>query len=469
MGFECRLADVNGWTLGHASAVVREYRRFLVLTQVAGAPACPSDDVDQAWHLHITRTADYARFCTDAFGRFLHHQPSSGAPGELERHREMYKATLAAYRRAFGAAPPPAVWPPAQQRFQAVDGATPASIRLPGPFVFAPFLAVATLAGAVLAAMSASLLGPFDAMHRVSGPAFLLAALATMALLGLLGMGVTTRSTRPRPRDVLDPYEIAWLAGGPARVAAMAAGLLVERGHLRLHGTHAGSGRTAAMARLVVAEPARSGPLHPVERACLGAARAGALRFDDAMRAVEPWAGATRRRLIAAGLAEDAARLELGRLAVLLAATGCLVVGLERLVHALVVARPLGWLAFLTLADVAMIAGLTLRLHRANGRGKRLLRSLGDALRIRHARLERVARNSGSPPPTDARTLPLTLALMGPSAVLAQTLFEGLDQAIGPAGMRRASAPPNDSGACGGGSGCGGGGGCGGGCGGCGG
>jgi hypothetical protein len=38
-----------------------------VLTQVAGTPVCPSDDVDQAWHLHITRTADHERFCQEVF------------------------------------------------------------------------------------------------------------------------------------------------------------------------------------------------------------------------------------------------------------------------------------------------------------------------------------------------------------------------------------------------------------------
>ena len=67
LAFECRLADDNGWTLGHAVLVVREYRRFLVLTQVAGAQVCPSDDVDQAWPLHIARTADDERLCHEVF------------------------------------------------------------------------------------------------------------------------------------------------------------------------------------------------------------------------------------------------------------------------------------------------------------------------------------------------------------------------------------------------------------------
>jgi hypothetical protein len=61
LAFECRLADDDGWTLGHAVRIVREYRRFPVLTRVAGTPVCPSDDVDQASPLHITRTAGDAQ------------------------------------------------------------------------------------------------------------------------------------------------------------------------------------------------------------------------------------------------------------------------------------------------------------------------------------------------------------------------------------------------------------------------
>ena len=47
LGFESRLADDHGWTLGYALAVAEEYRRFLVLTQVAGHPVSPSPDVDR--------------------------------------------------------------------------------------------------------------------------------------------------------------------------------------------------------------------------------------------------------------------------------------------------------------------------------------------------------------------------------------------------------------------------------------
>ena len=115
LGFESRLADDQGWTLGYALAVVEEYRRFLVLTQVAGPPAGPSPDVDEAWHLHLTRTAHYDAFCNAVFGRFLHHEPAR--PGEGARHRNMYRDTLEAYHRAFGDDAPMTIWPePGQPR-----------------------------------------------------------------------------------------------------------------------------------------------------------------------------------------------------------------------------------------------------------------------------------------------------------------------------------------------------------------
>lgn len=41
----------------------------------------PSHAVDEAWHGFILCTAAYARFCADAYGRFLHHHPEGGGAG----------------------------------------------------------------------------------------------------------------------------------------------------------------------------------------------------------------------------------------------------------------------------------------------------------------------------------------------------------------------------------------------------
>jgi hypothetical protein len=43
----------------------------------------PSHAVDEAWHGLILCTAVYARFCDDAYGRFLHHHPEGGAPAAV--------------------------------------------------------------------------------------------------------------------------------------------------------------------------------------------------------------------------------------------------------------------------------------------------------------------------------------------------------------------------------------------------
>ncbi len=51
--FELRLSALNCWTAAHTARVVREYRRFIYLSQVSKLPVSPSDAVDQAWHLHL--------------------------------------------------------------------------------------------------------------------------------------------------------------------------------------------------------------------------------------------------------------------------------------------------------------------------------------------------------------------------------------------------------------------------------
>jgi hypothetical protein len=48
-----RLARDNAWTLEYATRVVFEYKRFLYLAATVAHPVTPSDEVDQAWHLHF--------------------------------------------------------------------------------------------------------------------------------------------------------------------------------------------------------------------------------------------------------------------------------------------------------------------------------------------------------------------------------------------------------------------------------
>src|SRR5687767_14921571 len=75
LAFSARLARENGWTAAYADRVIEEYKRFVLLAISAGHPVTPSEQVDQAWHLHLLYTETYwLHFCPQVLGRPLHHQ-----------------------------------------------------------------------------------------------------------------------------------------------------------------------------------------------------------------------------------------------------------------------------------------------------------------------------------------------------------------------------------------------------------
>jgi hypothetical protein len=56
------------------------YEAFL--DQVAANPTArhvPSPEADAHWHEHLLDTRGYAEMCQERFGRFLHHEPATGA------------------------------------------------------------------------------------------------------------------------------------------------------------------------------------------------------------------------------------------------------------------------------------------------------------------------------------------------------------------------------------------------------
>ncbi len=134
LSFRDRLARENRWSPAYAKRVIREYYRFCFLAMTAGHEVTPSDQVDQAWHLHLTYTRDYwQRFCPDVLGAPLHHGPTAGGQDERARYYDQYAETLKSYQEAFGEAPPPDIWSPAADRF----GEQPRTFRvLPSQVIF---------------------------------------------------------------------------------------------------------------------------------------------------------------------------------------------------------------------------------------------------------------------------------------------------------------------------------------------
>ncbi len=115
--FSKRLARDNGWDLEFAARVIEEYRRFLYLACEANHPITPSDEVDQAWHLHLTYSRSYwDELCAQVLKRPLHHGPTRGGKAEGEKFENWYAKTLESYRETFGE-PPREIWPPSEIRF----------------------------------------------------------------------------------------------------------------------------------------------------------------------------------------------------------------------------------------------------------------------------------------------------------------------------------------------------------------
>jgi hypothetical protein len=118
--FPARLARENGWSITYAQRVVREYARFLYLAAKAGHSVTPSDEVDQAWHLHLAYTRHYwSVLCDEILGAPLHHGPTTGGAVEGQRYRAQYRDTLNSYRLHFGEDAPPDIWPGEERRFAA--------------------------------------------------------------------------------------------------------------------------------------------------------------------------------------------------------------------------------------------------------------------------------------------------------------------------------------------------------------
>ncbi|CAN5445212.1 TIGR04222 domain-containing membrane protein [soil metagenome] len=233
--FVARLARENGWSVAHAERVLREYKRYCYLAMEAGHPVTPSEDVDQAWHLHMVYTHSYwGEFCPNVLGKPLHHGPTKGGPAEAIKHDDWYRRTLASYERHFGEKPPVDIWPDSESRFDHDIAWTRVNRRdywlLPKPKLnrLAAPMAVAVMVTFILGCADTDPL-------NWSGPEFLALFIGLLAAIVGINLIVRTllRGGSMPVEDTLTPSELGYLQGGKHRLFLTVMTDLVRRGHLK--------------------------------------------------------------------------------------------------------------------------------------------------------------------------------------------------------------------------------------------
>ena len=246
-----RLRQATGWNAAHAQRVLQEYRRFLYLAVRRRGRVCPSGAVDEAWHTHLLDTQRYfGDFCPQVLGSTLHHVPSRSR-ADTTGHQRAYRATLRAYRWAFGQAPPADIWPPPAERFAArwqpvirrthwvlprpaaalqmvAQGVRQWAQALPARAA-RPWAMALTLPVLLMLGCAQGRLGP-----QASGPAFVNQYFWVLVALLIVG-GWRAHQGQPARMQVvnahqLDAIDYAYLVGGGLLAVSTGLARLLQRG-----------------------------------------------------------------------------------------------------------------------------------------------------------------------------------------------------------------------------------------------
>lgn len=393
LDFATRLARENGWSHAYAARVIFEYRRFLLLTQHAGHPVTPSEEVDQAWHLHMVYTRSYwETLCRDILGRPLHHEPTAGGADEGAKFHRQYERTLESYERLFGQPAPADIWPPAEKRFQPVTSRwvdvsrhwllpKPAWLKWPRP---------ATMQTAAMLALVAIFLAACQPVLEVMdkrggeflkwyGVSFVLAVIASFAWPRM----ARDRAGR-RTLPVTDRFDIAFLGGGVDRVVDAALAALYCRKRVRVD-----AGTTPAK-MWSEASPAEPGDLHDVEARVLRAVPASIrISLSQVRKTARFTLHSMQDRLAREGLLESASSFRRLRWMAALPVLAVMLLGVAKVFVGSSRDRPVGYLVVLLLLSLVFLLWRVKRLSHRTTDGEQLWKKLKKRPPVTAGQLEK--------------------------------------------------------------------------------
>ncbi len=455
-----RLARENRWSLSYAQRVIEEYRRFMFLAIVAGHPVTPSEEVDQAWHLHLMYTRSYwDEFCRQVLGKPIHHEPTRGGPSERERHHAQYERTLASYRQWFERQPPSDIWPTTETRFGPASRQVrvcPAHVWIvPKPWaLLKDTVPTSFFVGVVLLPMFAGLLNPLDMTGRDFLGFYLIVCAIVIAAATIARM--VLRHDNPMVEEArLTPYQTAYLAGGADGALRASVAALVASERLRIVESSPDSWFGRPQYRLVCDGPAAEGD--PLEDAlCNGALSANVYNPRQVIEAGRPAAEAIENSLAEQGLVETDESFLLARWVPLLMLAMVWLLGAAKMGVGVSRGKPVAFLVMILIA-LSVVGVCFWRRPLRTRPGDRVLGKIKSdhrALRELHLQDET---GIGMP------ELVLAAGLFGVAALDHPGITQ-LKTAMSRAGADGSSSGFLGSGACGSGcgAGCGGGGGCGG-------
>lgn len=462
--FSARLAQENSWTRAYALRVIDEYKRFVYLCMIAPSPPCPSEQVDEAWHLHLTYTRSYwQEFCEQALERPLHHEPTRGGSSEHAKHVALYEQTLAEYRRVFQSEPPADIWPPAAIRFDARHA--PRKVDLSRHYVIPKPLAIArawfgpaAMVGMMIVLpLAANAWNPLD----WQGPAFLgffvvsfvMALIAAFMLRRILVPETDANLTPP-----LSPTELAHLARGKRGTIGVELWRLLENDSLRIQNVKNEKWGFVLGDKPVIVRGEGPEPIEPLQKRL---ANLFVSNPAPTMKDIDESAGdlfdKLEANLVNRGLVLDSGIWSAPRIAPFMLMMFVLLVGLSKLAVGMARHKPVGFLILACVVGFFISLPFLLRPIRRSRAGDQLIKDMSE----KHEGLKSIGAQGDNPTGVNPA---MAVALFG-TAALTGTAFAHLAswerRAFG--GVSSDSSSSGCSSGCGGGCGGGGCGGCGGG------